>query len=304
MKPQIRPVLTIVEGPILNSVPTAKANQGSFKRKGLAGKILFYGFIVFFILNLVGLVGTVVVDSFSQGWFGTWLPKAFTTRWYDYITTDHDMGLLLFNTLFVAIVTTLIALLVGFPAAYVLARKQFRFKAALTGLYLLPMLIPPLAYGIPLATLLIRIGLGGTLVGVIIINLVPIIPFVILILAPFIEQVDTSLESASRMLGATRLQTFRRVVLPLVLPGLLSAGMLAVVRTIAMFELTFLVADAHSQTLVVALYADAFAAGIRPNQAISAMAVLYMLTTILLLGLTLTVVKPTQFVVRVKTNRQ
>jgi putative spermidine/putrescine transport system permease protein len=214
------------------------------------------------------------------------------------------MGLLLFNTLFVAIVTTLIALLVGFPAAYVLARKQFRFKAALTGLYLLPMLIPPLAYGIPLATLLIRLGLGGTLVGVIIINLVPIIPFVILILAPFIEQVDTSLESASRMLGASRLQTFRRVVLPLVLPGLLSAGMLAVVRTIAMFELTFLVADAHSQTLVVALYADAFAAGIRPDQAISAMAVLYMLTTMLLLGLTLTVVKPTQFVVRVKTNKQ
>jgi putative spermidine/putrescine transport system permease protein len=90
------------------------------------------------------------------------------------------------------------------------------------------------------------------------------------------------------------------VVLPLVVPGLLTAGVLAVVRTIAMFELTFLVADAHSQTLVVALYADAFAAGIRPNQAISAMAVSYMLTTMTLLVIALIFVKPTQFVVKLK----
>lgn len=264
------------------------------------GKFLFYFLIGFFILNLIGLVGTVIVDSFGARWFGTWLPPEYTTRWYEYIGNDHDMGLLLFNTLFVALSTTAIALLIGFPAAYVLARKQFRFKGLLTGLYLLPMLVPPLAYGIPLATLLLRLNLGGTLLGVILINLVPIIPFVILILAPFIEQVDTSLESASRMLGANGFQTFRRVVLPLVIPGLLTAGVLAVVRTIAMFELTFLVADAHSQTLVVALYADAFAAGIRPNQAISAMAVVYMLTTMSLLIIALIFVKPTQFVVRLK----
>ena len=266
------------------------------------GKFLFYFLIGFFILNLIGLVGTVIVDSFGARWFGTWLPPEYTTRWYEYIGNDHDMGLLLFNTLFVALSTTGIALLIGFPAAYVLARKQFRLKSVLTGLYLLPMLVPPLAYGIPLATLLLRLNLGGTLLGVILINLVPIIPFVILILAPFIEQVDTSLESASRMLGANRFQTFRRVVLPLVIPGLLTAGVLAVVRTIAMFELTFLVADAHSQTLVVALYADAFAAGIRPNQAISAMAVVYMLTTMSLLIIALIFVKPTQFVVRLKTQ--
>ncbi|HEX2914528.1 MAG TPA: ABC transporter permease [Chloroflexia bacterium] len=281
---------------------TSGVKPKALNKGGIWGKVLFYGVIGFFILNMIGLVGTVVVESFAQRWFGTWLPPAYTTRWYEYISNDHDMGQLLFNTLFVAFATTIISLLIGFPAAYVLARKQFRFKAVLTGLYLLPMMIPPLAYGIPLATLLIRWGLGGTLIGVIIINLVPVVPFVILILAPFIEQVDLSLESASRMLGANRFQTFMRVVLPLVIPGLLSAGMLAVVRTIAMFELTFLVADSRSQTLVVALYADAFAAGIRPSQAISAMAVVYMLTTMVLLIIALTFVKPTQFVVRIKTR--
>jgi putative spermidine/putrescine transport system permease protein len=69
-----------------------------------------------------------------------------------------------------------------------------------------------------------------------------------------------------------------------------------------MFDLTFLVADARSQTLVVSLAADALSAGIRPNQSISAMSVIYMLTTMSLLVVALMFVKPTQFVVRIKSN--
>jgi putative spermidine/putrescine transport system permease protein len=262
--------------------------------------VCFYFAIGFFVLNILGLVGTVVVDSFGAHWFGgTWLPQGFTTSWYQFEVNDHDIGSLLFNTLFIASTVTVIALVAGFGAAYVLARKQFRFKGLLIGLYLLPMLLPPLVYGIPLATVLLKY-LGGALPSVILINLVPVVPFVILILRPFVEQVDVSLESASRMLGANRFQTFWRVLLPLMMPGLLTAGILAMVRTIAMFELTFLVADARTQTLVVILYSDAFAAGLRPNQVVDAMAVIYTLTTMAMVIVALIFVKPTQFVVRLK----
>jgi len=262
--------------------------------------VCFYIAFGFFVVNRLGLVGTVVVDSFGSRWFGgTWLPQGFTTQWYQHEVNDHDIGSLLFNTLFVAGTATLIALVAGFGAAYVLARKQFRFKGLLVVLYLLPMLLPPLVYGIPLATVLLKY-LGGALPSVILINLVPVVPFVILILRPFVEQIDVSLESASRMLGANRLQTFWRVLLPLMMPGLLTAGILAMVRTIAMFELTFLVADASSQTLVVILYSDAFASGIRPNQVVDAMAVIYTLTTMAMVIVALIFVKPTQFVVRLK----
>lgn len=271
-----------------------------FLRGRFWGAVCFYVAIGFFIVNIVGLVGTVVVDSFGSHWFGgSWLPQGFTTQWYQYELNDHDLGSLLFNTLFVAITVTVIALIAGFGAAYVLARKQFRGKGLLTILYLLPMLLPPLVYGIPLATVLLQY-LGGSLPSVILINLVPVVPFVILILRPFVEQVDVSLESASRMLGANRIKTFWRVTLPLMIPGLLTAGILAMVRTIALFELTFLVADANSQTLVTILYSDAFAAGIRPNQAVDAMAVMYTLTTMSMVIVALIFVKPTQFVVRLK----
>jgi len=301
--PQVSKDATILKKTVLLRRKPSTSSRPPLKKGTLVGKILFYGLIGFFLLNLVGLVGSVLVDSFGEHWFGTWLPANWTGRWYEYIGSDHNMGQLLTNTLFVAVTTTLIALLVGFPAAYILARKQFRFKGLLTGFYLLPMLIPPLAYGIPLATFLIRQDLHRSLAGIILLNLVPVLPFVILILAPFIEQVDVSLESASRILGANRFQTFRRVVLPLVIPGLLTAGLLSLVRTIAMFELTFLIADANTQTLVVALYGDAFGAGIRPNQAISAMAVIYMATTMALLVFALIFIKPTQFVVQLKSNK-
>jgi putative spermidine/putrescine transport system permease protein len=278
--------------------PQARARPR--RRRNFWSSLVFYGVVGFFILNLLAMVSTVVLDSLGEEWFETWLPKGlFTTQWYSYAFNDHDLIQLLSNTLIVALGTTFLALLAGFPAAYVLARKQFRLKSLLMGLYLLPMLVPPLAYGIPLATILLRY-LSGDLPGVILINVVPTLPFVILILVPFIEQVDLSLESASRMLGANRFQTFVRVVLPLIVPGLLSAGVLAIVRVIAMFELTYLVANANAQTLVVTLYGDAFASGIRPEQAINAMAVVYMLTTMCLLGVALIFVKPTQFVVRLR----
>ncbi len=307
-------------GPLETIAPATVAmatNQGVKSRKHKASDrvvrrtkfswigLIFYVIIGFFMLNLVGLIGAVVVDSFGTSWFNTWLPSSFTTQWYTSLSDDHDIGQLLSSTLFVAICTTVLSLLIGLPASYVLARKQFRFKPLLTGLYLLPMLVPPLAYGVPLAALLLQVDVGGffgyPLINDVLINIVPIVPFVILILTPFIEQLDPTLESASRMLGANRLQTFLRVLLPLIIPGLLTAGVLAVVRAIAMFELTFLVAQVPMQdTLVVALFGDAFGAGIRANQSIDALAVIYMLTTMSLLGIGLIFVKPTQFVVRLK----
>ncbi len=268
------------------------------RHRSRAASFGFWAAIALFAVNLLGLVGSVLVNSFGTRWFGTLLPEAFTLRWYRYAAAEHDLPGLLGVTLLVAVSVTVLALAIALPAAYVLARRSFRARGLLMTLYLLPMLLPPMTYGIPLATLLYRLGLGGGLLGVILANLVPVVPFAILILTAFVEQIDVNLEAAARMLGAGRLQVFRRVLVPLVVPGVLTAGVLAIVRTVAMFELTFLLAGPRSQTLVVALYYDAFAAGTRPTQAIDAMAVIYMATTMALLLIALRVLSPTQMVYR------
>ena len=149
------------------------------------------------------------------------------------------------------------------PAAYALARRDFPGKRAVLLLFLLPLMVPPITYGIPLATVLYKARLAGTMTGVILANLVPAVPFVILVMTPFIEQIDPKLEAAARVFGAGTFRVFRHVLVPLLVPGILAAALLVLVRTIAMFELTFLTAGPDTQTLVVALYYSVFAAGVR-----------------------------------------
>ena len=100
-------------------------------------------------------------------------------------------------------------------------------------LFLLPLMVPPITYGIPMATVMYQVHLAGTLRGVILANLVPALPFVILVMTPFIEQIDPNLESAARIFGGEHRAIFRYVLLPLLVPGMLAAGLLVLVRTIA-----------------------------------------------------------------------
>jgi len=134
---------------------------------------------------------------------------------------------------------------------------------------------------------------------VILANLVPALPFVILVMTPFIEQIDPNLESAARVLGANTGRVFLHVLVPLLAPGMLAASLLVLVRTIAMFELTFLTSGPDSQTLVVALYYAVFAAGVRAPQSVDAMAMIYMAVTLVWLLIALRFVDPTQLVSRV-----
>ena len=257
----------------------------------------------FFVLNLLAVIATVVLDSFATRWLGTCLPTGFTTHWYRDAWEEFQLSDVLLTTFEVVGAVVLLSGLLGVTAAYAMARRDFPGKRAVMLLFLLPLLVPPLTYGIPMATVLYRVGLGGTMAGVILANLVPAIPFVVLVMIPFIEQIDPRIEAAARVFGASTLQLFVRVLGPLLLPGILAALLLVMVRTIAMFELTFLVAGAESQTLIVALYYAVFAAGVRAGQAVDVMAVVYMVTTMVWLLLALRFVNPTQIVARAKTAK-
>jgi putative spermidine/putrescine transport system permease protein len=259
-----------------------------------------WALVVFFIVNLLAMIASVLVNSVATRWFGTWLPAGWTTQWYAQAWDDFQLPDILTATLEVVGAVVLLSGLIGVPAAYAMARREFPGKRAVMLLFLLPLLVPPITYGIPLATVLYRAQLAGTIWGVILANLVPALPFTILVMMPFIEQIDPRVEAAARVFGARTGALFTRVLIPLLAPGILAALLLVLVRTIAMFELTFLTAGSDSQTLVVALYYAVFAAGVRPGQSIDAMAVVYMATTLVWLLVALRFVNPTQIVGRAK----
>ena len=266
--------------------------------RGRMWRLALYLFIVGFILNMLGIVSHVVVSSFAKRWFGSPLPPAFTTAWFSYAWTNFDLGQVLGVTFFIVVAVVILALAIGFPAAYILARRNFRFKSAILLLYFLPLVIPQMTYGIPLATTLYRYGVGGSVLGVILAVLVPMVPLAVFILMPFFEQISVNLEWSAQVLGASRAQIFRRILLPLMVPGILTAGLLILVNTISNFELAFLLGGGGSQTLVVALFYNMFAGGVRPVYSIDAMAVIYMVMVMALLLVALRFVRPTQMVFR------
>lgn len=265
-----------------------------------AWRALVWGLIAFFLVNVGMMILAVGTNSVATRWLGTWLPEAYTLSWYLSAWKEFQLGHVLVVTVVVVFSVVFLSLLIGVPAAYTLARKDFRGKKLLTLLFLLPLMVPPITYGIPLATVMYQLHLAGTLPGVIIANMIPALPFVILVMTPFVEQIDTNIESAARVFGANTRQMFLYTLVPLLAPGVLAAGLLVLVRTVAMFELTFLVAGPDTQTLVVALYYAVFAAGVRAGQSVDAMAMIYMAITVLWLLIALRFVNPTQLVSRVK----
>jgi putative spermidine/putrescine transport system permease protein len=243
--------------------------------RGRLWHLALYLFVLGFILNLLGIVTHVTVSAFAKRWFGTPLPPQFTTDWFVYAWKNFDLDRVLTVTVIVALSVVVLALVIAYPAAYILARRNFRGKALLLLLYFLPLVIPQMTYGISLAT---------TLYG--------------FVLIPFFEQVSPNLEWGAQTLGASRVQIFRRILLPLTVPGLLTAGVLILVNTVSNFELTFLVSGSGSQTLVVALFYNVFAGGVRPVYSVDAMALMYMTTVLVLLLIALRFVRPTQMVFR------
>ena len=272
----------------LPNTPTGASALAPSRRWGWLWRATIWTVMGFFLLNVVLMIATVVVNSVATRWFGTPLPEGFTLHWYGQAWDDFQLAHILVVTLEVVAATVLLSILLGVPAAYALARARFPGKRLAMLLILLPMMVPPVTYGIPMATAMYQIGVGGTLTGV------------ILVMTPFIEQIDPGLESAARIFGANTFQYFRHVLLPLLVPGMLAAGLLVLVRTIGMFELTFFTAGPDSQTLVVALYYAVFSTGVRAPQAIDAMAMIYMAITLLWVLIALRFVSPTQLVSRVK----
>ena len=259
-----------------------------------------WGSVVIFMILVAGVVCSVLVNSFGTRWFGTWLPQGFTTRWYAEAWRDFGLFQVIVVTLEVAVAVVVLSVLIGVPASYVLARRSFPGKKLVYFSFLLPIMMPPITYGIPLATVLYKFHLAGNLSGVILANLVPCVPFVILTMTPFIEQIDPTIERAARMSGARTLSVFTRILAPLLVPGILASCILVLVRTVGMFELTFLTAGPDSNTLVVALFNSMNAAGIRAQQSVDSMAVIYMTVMLVLLVVALRFVNPTQLVAQVR----
>ena len=163
--------------------------------------------------------------------------QGFTTQWYGKFFGSPLLLEALRRSVIVATASSVIALILGVMAAFALIRRRFVGKPATSALFFSPLVIPYLVFGISLLLLFtlvdkilketagvyIGLGLHAVVIGHVVITL----PYVILVIMPLLERLNISLEEAAHDLGAGTWQTFRRVTLPLLLPALFSAFLIA-----------------------------------------------------------------------------
>jgi multiple sugar transport system permease protein len=146
---------------------------------------------------------------------------------YDSIFNNAAFTKALRNSTIIAGTVTALSLLIGSFAGYALARLRFPRKFLLLALVLSISTFPPIAIAAPLFKLWTDIGLFNTYIGLILPSLTFALPLTIYILASFFKEIPKELEEAALVDGATRFQAFRKVVIPLAAPGMVTAGLLA-----------------------------------------------------------------------------
>ena len=146
---------------------------------------------------------------------------------YSSIFEDSDFTTALRNSVIVAGATTVLALVIGSFAGYALARLRFRFKFLLLAIILSITTFPPIAIAAPLFKFWTDLGIYDTLYGLIPPFLAFTLPLTIYVLASFFREIPRDLSDAALVDGATHFQAFRKVVIPLAAPGLVTAGLLS-----------------------------------------------------------------------------
>ena len=185
---------------------------------------------VFFLLVVVFLYAPIVIlliFSFNNSEVPTFPLGGFTFHWYREFAANADLRSALETSAIVATLSSLGAVALGVLASLALVRRFFRGKAAVSALLLSPLVIPYVVFGISLLLLFHQLGIQRGLLTVVIGHIVISLPYTILVLMPRLEQIDSSLEEAAYDLGASRMRTFRSITLPLILPAVVSAFLIA-----------------------------------------------------------------------------
>lgn len=229
-------------------------------------------------------------DPLPSEWWWTARQGARLPIGWDYLASPASRALQgLATSAAVASVVTLVGVALAWPAARVLAHERFRGRAWVEGAFLAPLLVPELAVGLGLAAWATRVGAVGSVWGVALAHLVPVLPYLIRTLTAVERGFDRDVADAARVHGANAWQVFRHLRLPLLAPGVAAAALLAFLVSVHVVVLTVLVGQGRVETTAVQLFArlggggllDPIAAGLALLLALPAAALLVVLEVVL-----------------------
>lgn len=244
-------------------------------------QIAVWAMVAALMLPLIPLA----IWSFARGWrFPDLLPAQWSWRAWAYAFSETS-GVLgsLGVTVWIAGAVTVLATVIGIPAGRALGLHDFRGKGVVQGVILAPLIVPPLTVALGLQGVFIGLGLTGSILGVILVHLIPVLPYVILIMTGIFTNFDPRFEDQARSLGASRAQVFCYVTLPALAPGVMVAMLMGFLISWSQYLLTLMIGGGRVVTLPLVLFN--FVSSGR-NDITGAIAVIYILPAVAILALT------------------
>jgi len=253
-------------------------------------KIWHYGLRTIVGLVLLFLIFPIIVTiplSFNVEPFFTFTegmlkldPEAYSTKWYVEFFTDHKWNIALKNSFYFAIMSTILATILGTVAAVGLASDRMPYKSIITAILISPMIVPLVIIAAGMYFFYSVINIAGTDFGIIVAHAMLGTPFVVITVTATLAGFDKSLLRASSSLGANPVTTFFQVTFPLIRPGVISGALFAFVTSFDEVVLIIFLADPDQRTIPRQMFS-----GLREqiNPTILAAASLLILISILLL---------------------
>lgn len=206
--------------------------------------------------------------------------EGFTLHWYKDLFSNKVLIESLKNTLIVAIISTIISTIIGTISAYALHKYNFKFKNIVNELIYIPVVIPEIVLGISLLCIYTLINLELGLFTLILAHICFSLPFVIINVRSVLENMDSNLEKAASDLGASKLKTFFYIVIPTLMPGILSGAQLAFTLSLDDVVISYFTSGPGSNTLPLHIF-SMIKTGITPD--VNALITLMLLTIFVVL---------------------
>ncbi|MCU4181726.1 ABC transporter permease subunit [Bosea sp. BH3] len=209
-----------------------------------------------FAFFLIGPLVNLALWSVAERWYTPYkLPVVYGTRYWEQVfRPTGDAMASLATSVWIAVLTVLVALALSIPAGYALARLRLPARAFFMILFLLPQAFPSVAIYINVARVFYQLGINGTVFAVVLVHAAHGLVYSVWIAAAAFAAVDKDLELAARNIGASPFKTFTSVTLPLAAPGIVASGIFVFLESLDEFTGTFFVGVPQVTTLPLLLY--------------------------------------------------
>jgi putative spermidine/putrescine transport system permease protein len=206
------------------------------------------------VIVMIAPIAITVLLSFGET-FG-FPPTGLTIRWYGNFLGDRDFRESLVVSLVLAVFTVIVSTVIGTGVALALTRQSFRGRGAINSIFLSPVAMPRVAIGVSLFLFLLTIGFRTAPPRLAIVHVLMACPYVIAVVAASLQGVDPRLEQAAMNLGASNWETFRRVTLPLIRPGIVTGAIFAVIVSFDEVTASVFLIDVQTKTFPVVLFSS------------------------------------------------